>query len=630
MKAVPKFQEGGFMSLFTQYTPIQSQTPSRSARSSYSDERPEKEDKGKLTEKDLFDLVSKVDGLPNDMKALVTNLSNMFKTQQLYGRSDISDLANVYLSNLYQIKMASYNKKEYDKAYTEVTKNGGLNEYAITSNGDVVVLDEEDNIGQISVTDLLNNVDKYKPLTNSNLLYFRAYYPEYKNNNQILNTVANGIGIEQVSKMIREQLTSLGTSESIRSGYSVKADSYIIQGLNVLSQAESAAIAGQTGMTLDGMYENKIITKDQKQQAEAALQYIYNSLPTNAKALLGLKSGNASNPQAGAQAMILQLITSRMNQTNSSETTYKGTIDEVTKSKNSSKGGSSDDIKTDPYYNIVRSWAGEDAHITINPGSNGQIDVDGTIYSTIPDSKGQPIGQTSLYNALKSGFGGIVTDPSAITFGNIQIKDIDQENIVFNGHTGGTLVPLPTKRSLNNTKVVDLDSLDSYNQAMKDLDIMGITSIFDKDHQQEIVRVLYNNHLEHLIDMSTGGVDYSQFGQFMIVDGYIVKPSSDDPFRNSNYVTKVSSDSDEIKLVEKVLSTNKDQDNYTIDPDDWGIFEGSYQNVYKGSIYIPITSDQLKALTASGQNIKESDAMKKEYEYQIWQKRLRAKEPGTV
>ena len=62
--------------------------------------------------------------------------------------------------------------------------------------------------------------------------------------------------------MIREKLSSLGTSETVRSGYSVKADSYIAQGMEVLSKAESAAIAGQTGMTLDGMYKNKIITKD--------------------------------------------------------------------------------------------------------------------------------------------------------------------------------------------------------------------------------------------------------------------------------------------------------------------------------------------------------------------------------
>ena len=52
MKVIPKFQEGGFMSLFTQYTPVQTptETPQRVSRSSQ--EKEEKED-DKITEKDL-------------------------------------------------------------------------------------------------------------------------------------------------------------------------------------------------------------------------------------------------------------------------------------------------------------------------------------------------------------------------------------------------------------------------------------------------------------------------------------------------------------------------------------------------------------------------------------------------
>jgi hypothetical protein len=121
---------------------------------------------------------------------------------------------------------------------------------------------ETENIKQVSVKDMLNNEDKYIPLTNSNLLYLRAWSSEYANKNQILETVSNGIGIAQVDRMIREKLTGLGTSETVRSGYSVKSDNYIAQGLNVLSKMESAAVAGETGMTLDGMYRNKLITKE--------------------------------------------------------------------------------------------------------------------------------------------------------------------------------------------------------------------------------------------------------------------------------------------------------------------------------------------------------------------------------
>lgn len=636
MKVIPKLQDGGFMSLFTQYTPVQSPAPSQSARGSASREERgserEESTKGKLTEKDLFELVSKVDGLPNDTRALVSSLQNMFQMQQITGTSDVSDLASTYLSNLYQIKMASYNKKEYDKAYTEVTKNGGLNEYAITASGQVIVMDEDDNLKQISVAELLKGTSKYRPLTNSNLLYLRAYQPEYINNNQILNTVANGIGMEQVDKMIREKLSSLGTSETVRSGYSVKADSYIAQGLNVLSQVESAAVAGQTGMTLDGMYKNKIITKDQKQQAEAALQYIYNTLPDNAKTLLSIKAGNASNPQAGAQAVILQLITSRMRQTNSSETTWEGTLEQVTKSgKGKSGSGSgddglgSDDIKTGPYSNMSRMIGGNPTSISINKGTNYQMDVDGINYPSIPGFDGKPIGKTSLENLLVSGLQGVVTDKNAITFGNVVLSSNDFENVMYDG-TGGTMAILPTKLSNTGRKVVDLEALDRWEAANKQLRDMGIKSIYDPDHQQEIVQVLYQNQLEKLVNVSSGSLDYSALGQFMIVDGYAVDHSSKNTFKDSSFVTKVDETSDEIPMIERALSTDKDQSNYKIDVDNWYDWNG-HNTVYKGSIYIPITSNQLQALTASGQHVKEGLAIQKEYEHQMLQKRLQARQP---
>lgn len=636
MKVIPKLQDGGFMSLFTQYAPIQSPAPSQQARGSSSREERsserEESTKGKLTKKDLFELVSKVDGLPNDTRALVSSLQNMFQMQQITGTSDVSDLASTYLSNLYQIKMASYNKKEYDKAYTEVTKNGGLNEYAITASGSVIVMDENDNLKQISVSELLKGTGKYRPLTNSNLLYLRAYQPEYINNNQILNTVANGIGMEQVDKMIREKLSSLGTSENVRSGYSVKSDSYIAQGLNVLSQVESAAIAGQTGMTLDGMYKNKIITKDQKQQAEAALQYIYNTLPDNAKTLLSIKAGNASNPQAGAQAVILQLITSRMSQTNSSETTWEGTLEQVTKSgKGKSGNGSgddglgSDDIKTDPYYNMARMIGGNPTNISINKGTNYQMDVDGVNYPSIPGFDGKPIGKTSLENLLVAGLQGVVTDKNAITFGNVVLSAADFDNVMYDG-TGGTMAILPTKMSSTGRKVVDLEALDRWEAANKQLRDMGIESIYDPDHQQEIVQVLYQNQLEKLVNVASGSLDYSALGQFMIVDGYAVDNSSKNTFKDSSFVTKVDDSSDVIPIIERALSTDKDQSNYKIDVDNWYDWNG-HDTVYKGSIYIPITSNQLQALTASGQHVKEGPAIQKEYEHQMLQKRLQARQP---
>lgn len=650
MKVIPKLQGGGFMSLFTQYVPVQSPAPSQQARSSSSSSKEEavsskKEDstKGKLTEKDLFDLVSKVDGLPNDTKKLVTNLSNMFQLQQLTGVSDIADLANVYLSNLYSIKIASFNKKEYDSALAEVTKNGGLNEYAITTSGDIIVMDEEDNLKQISVSELLKGSGKYRPLTNSNLLYLRAYQPEYANKNEILNTVRNGIGIQEVDKMIREKLSSLGTSETVRSGYSVKADSYIAQGMEVLSKAESAAIAGQTGMTLDGMYKNKIITKDQKEQASAALQYIYNTLPSNAKTLLSIKGIEArisTKQEDAAKGIIFSLITSRMSQTNSQETDWVGTLEQVTKSPGSGSssgsgsgsgdGSGSDDIKTDPYYNMTRSWGGEDGSVTIKTISGAQLNVDGTVYSSIPDKEGTPIGRTSLAQALSSGLQGIITDPSAITFGNVNLTTNDFQNIVFDGLKGGILVPLPYKLSANGTKMANLDVMDQWENALEKFRKLGIDILSPesvKKHAKEVTQILYSNNLEGLVDINGEGIDYSKLGQFLVVDGYAVARDGDNRF-NSKSVDYLSSVDDYTKkTIIESLSTNDKKNNYELD---LGGFSWNNDNIYKGSIYIPITNNQLKGLTASGQHVKEGPAMEKEYEYQMFNKMMTAKKPPQL
>lgn len=633
---VLKLQNGGFTQFFTQYTPVQVQAPNRqqagSSTSKGSSER-EESTKGKLTEKDLFEMVSKVDGLPNDMRVLTSNLYNMFEANELIGQSDVSNLASVYMSNLYQLKVAKFNKEEYDKSLAEVTKNGGLKEYAITPSGRIIVYDEDNNLKQVSVEELFENSDKYTPLTNSNLLHIRAWEPQFANKNEILQTVVNGIGMEKVEELVRSKLSSLGTTEIVRSGYSVKVGPYIQQGMQVLTEAASAAIAGQTGMTLDGMYKNKMVTKEQKQQAEAALRYIYNTLPTNAKTLLGIKAGeiclsegrNPGRIEDEAKKIIFDLITSRMSATNSSETTWAGNLETLTKSSkdssSSSGKGSSDEPKTGPYSNIITQKGGEYGKIAINPGTQNQMDVNGTIYSSVPDSKGNPIGKTSLSNLLLSGLQGIVTDPRAITFGDVSLNlEADFNNIMVNGNAGGTVALLPAVKTADGAKRVDLDVLKRWEAAKEQFKDKGI-DIEDVDsaekNKDEITRILYENGLESYVSMSGGGIDYYQFGQFLLMDGYAVARSETN-FNTefTSYMNKV--DEATAKTIEEALSTNSNKNNYKLDLD--GV-PWNNDDVYKGTVYIPITNNKLKGLTAEGQKVKESVGMAKETEYQMFQKR---------
>ena len=58
--------------------------------------------------------------------------------------------------------MLNFNKKEIRILHLETVKaNGGLNEVAITTTGNVVVQDTEGDIKQVSTDEYLNNRDKY-------------------------------------------------------------------------------------------------------------------------------------------------------------------------------------------------------------------------------------------------------------------------------------------------------------------------------------------------------------------------------------------------------------------------------------------------------------------------------------
>ena len=104
MKVIPKYQKGGttFDSFFTTYVPVQVEVPNQITQQQRSSGTPQPSEKGKLTEKDLFEMLKDIDGLPNEMNAIVTNLVNTFQLSALTG-IDPGDLATTYLQNLYQV-----------------------------------------------------------------------------------------------------------------------------------------------------------------------------------------------------------------------------------------------------------------------------------------------------------------------------------------------------------------------------------------------------------------------------------------------------------------------------------------------------------------------------------------------
>ena len=146
MKIIPKFQRGGgFEALFTTYVPSQVQAPRQALEQQPTSQSrsTSEEEKGKLTEKDFFNMLKDIDGLPNEMGELITNLTNTFRLSSLTG-IDTGDLATTYLSSLYKIRIAAQNKKRYDSALEEASKRGSLAEPAISMDGKLVVQTQDE------------------------------------------------------------------------------------------------------------------------------------------------------------------------------------------------------------------------------------------------------------------------------------------------------------------------------------------------------------------------------------------------------------------------------------------------------------------------------------------------------
>lgn len=597
MKIIPKKQQGGsFLSLFADYTPLAPSKPT-SGETSSAKKTKEDSDKGKLSEKDLFSLLKDVDGLPNDMRAIVNNIQTMYQNASLFGNDDFStgSLANMYTQNVYQIKEANFNKKEYDKAYQEVEKNKGLNEFAIDERGQLTVYDSEQKLKQISVNEYLQNQDKYHALTNSNLLYMRAHSPELVNNNNVLDIVSNGIGMETVTKMIQEVTNKIGTSDSSQSGYiskQVKEGMQVIEGLKELTGHDDAA-----GLTVDGLYKAKMINKTQKEQANAALQYIAQSLPTNAKALLTLKSNG------NVRELLTQLIASGLNETHSFDLDLQANLN-PDGSKKSSKDGENDDMKNLKLNTASQfiQGMGDRGQFVINPGTNIATVVNTT---TLPLNKkdGTPLeAGSTLQDVSASQYAGIL-DLQNASMGGQKINPTNL-NHVFVETNDIYLVDFPVGED-GKTPDMRPQTLEQKRQADAMLEQAGIKMDDQnsrKQHASEINQIMEECGLPPAVDAN--GNFGGRWRQFAVMNGVTHnKALNMDDFDSNPYLQEVNDDFEE----ENLLSRIKDKNN--LKKFDWdhkdpvSLFhwwEGDYDAFYKGTIWVPVNNNYHSALAGTG------------------------------
>lgn len=607
---ISKLQQGGaFIPPYAVYQPI----PWASQRTApTTTQQTDKSQSSKdLTDKDLLTMLNSLDGLPSDMAVITSQLQNFYvrnSTPGILGKPNSSNIALKYLGILNQLKVANFNKKEYDNAYNKVSSNGGINEFAINSRGQFVCMNEKGDFKLMSAEELKKSED-YVPLTNSELLYRRAQDVDLANNNQLLSVVQNGISMEVVTKQIQDAVGHIGSSENSQEGYTSIQGGRIVQGLQDFEKAVQEA-AGNTvyNGTIDDLYKYKYLTKSQANQAAEAMAYIYNTLAPNAKALLKAKSDLT---EAGAKRLIQALIASRLDNTQQfSLDLISGPTKEAQKSDKEKSEKDGTKLKATQLVEMTKSISGVGQALLIDRGDGIQMTAYGRKFNLVNDTNGKPIGDTSLANMLmQSGIQGIVKNMDNITFGDQKVSREALKNITYN-NTGVMRVNLP----INPDGSINFNLFEAFQKAEEQVAALG-----NRATANDVKRIFNNAGLSSLVK-ADGTLNESKFGAFLVTEGYTTDQLSG--IKPSAFVKARDKDTDKsIELIKNSLKTGSGKNATTPDIDEFNWYSvsdwfGYYDKVYKAAVYIPIDNNTLLAASLDKQKLDYDEAMGLEAKYQ--------------
>lgn len=603
-----KFQQGGTTPPFVAYQPVivSDKRTTATQEEALAAKATKESESGELSSKDLYTMLKeKLKGLPNDVNIAMNQLQQLEQlTSMDFDGSFTQNIESKYLSTLQTMNQLSFSREQYDKALDNVKSNGGLNEAAIDQYGQVYMTNGKD---YKLMSPEKAKQSGWKQMTNQDLLYLRANDPSLSGKDEILNVVNNGIGISQVTKMIQDSIGNLGTNSNSETAYATTQQGQLIQGLNDFIKA--AQETGQYDASIEDLYKAQIINKTQAQQAQQAIAYIYKTLPQNAKSLLKTRTEGGTDKEA--LNLISTLVLSKTSEDRSFTVDLEGG---PTKKSMSKDAGSKDDteLKTSLPLQVMQDMGEVDiAPVTIDKGDGVQMSVYGSFFSAINDKKGEPIVNTSLQNMLaQSGLQDIVKNVRSITFGDQKLTPEQLSKITYN-NTGIVRADLP----VNEDGTVKLSVLDDFNSAMNEIKGLGNAS----REQVEAIKAKY--HLDQYLK-DDGTPDPKHTAPFMLTEGYTTEKNG---IEDTAYVKHIKNPTDDqIQLIKDSLTvgTGKDAKVPDIDTFDWyNPFDYfGTENIYKATVYIPISNNVGAAIRGGNQNLDYNEALKYEMKYRNFQR----------
>lgn len=590
-----KYQAGGGLP-FVGFTPVFATSETGAPKAAAETKSSKKGED--LTTKDILELLKDIDGLPSDIDAIQATLSDFIIADKMdpLGLASSSDITSRYVSLIGRIKKAKANRDWYDKAYDKLRNDNALNEYAIDSTGHFIGMDQEGEFARFTAKQVADGeVGAYTLLTNSNLLDIRARYPNAAFNSNLIMEAANGISMEKITEHISKTIQGLGSDKTQTQVFGNQSKE-VLAGLRQLQQA--AQEVGQD-LSISDLYEANVFNENQAKQAQMALSYLYQTLPTNMKALLFAKAGS----QEGALGLINTLVNSKLSSTNKLEFSPKNKKGTTSSSKKSGIA-SIDGIDLSPAQMLQQGY-GEREEVLIQDQTSTGLKVNAITMPVTTGSNGQPLGAATLEDVATSQYGGLLNFTNASMGGQI-IPFEGRRNIAVDGSKIYSMY-LPVDQaeySATGNIVPDIALIDKVNKANKEIKEQNITDINEINAKYtEMGLPVYLNQ--------DGTVSPTAYRRFGVLNGTAIDNAFGKNFIENRYLKKIDDD-DLINGAIQIMNKGRSEDD-RIEYDSESFFNfggllGDYDSVYQGTIFIPMSNDAFLGVAGSGKNLTTEEA----------------------
>ena len=555
MKLTYKLQQGGGMPAFVSYTNVP-QPQVAAPYSSTSSSQGEPDGSVGLLDKNMVKFLYE-NGIPSDVEAFVET-SGIF-SDSIY-KNPFSNNATVqYKTILKMLPRIKAENERFKNAMTQADKNGGL--------------------GEIAVTDL----NSEQILTNSELANYRANSINAAFNTDLTSIIGNAVGIPKITEYIQSVVNKLGTTSMSREGYVGQQSGKILKGMEYLAALQPSR-EDLSGMSVDGLYKMSSMDKSQQAQANQALGYLLTSLPKNMRTVLQAKAAMylGDNSAEGVKKLLMSLTQSALSGEHTLKLDLQEKMDASGKAKTSGSGR--DNNITDPAKAFLLGL-GEVKNHKINNGNSYSLNLPGNS-APLVDTSGKTIGSATLEDAARSTFSGVLDFKNA-TMGGQLLNSSQRSRVAIDGSNVVAVdLPVDTQALQSGVLKPDIDSLKRLELAENEI---REGDIKDEAQKNEIY-AKYKLPYKYI----NGQINTNAYGRFAVLDAsadesaFVEDPTMDDTLSE---VTDIN----ERESIERILKA-ADASFKMSQP---GIFS-SGNNVYSGSVYIPVRQNLINASLGSG------------------------------